>query len=116
MIKVKPGVTFVYHPAGFRILEAAKHVSAALGFDLTITSGSDGVHSGPTDPHYTGKAYDFRLKTLAPEERLAVVAGFTAELGKAFFVFHEAAGTSNEHLHVQPVKGTTYTMEQYLTT
>lgn len=115
MIKVKPGVTFVYHPAGFRILEAAKHVSAALGFDLTITSGSDGVHSGPQDPHKTGRAYDFRLKTLGDDEQQAVVAGFTAELGPAFFVLHEAAGTSNEHLHIQPVKGTTYTMEQYLT-
>jgi hypothetical protein len=114
MIKVKPGVTFACHPAGFRILEALKTVAIAAGCDLTITSGSDGVHSGPTDPHKSGQAYDIRTKDLTTEKKLLVLAGVQAELGPRFFAFLEAPNTANEHMHVQRTKGTVYTMTDYL--
>ncbi len=48
--------------------------------DLTITSGTDGAHSGPGDPHYHGEAYDVRSHDLddvtKPElNELAEMAG-----------------------------------------
>lgn len=114
MIRVKPGVTFAFHPAGFRILEALKVVSLALGCDLTITSGSDGKHSGPGDPHKSGCAYDIRTHDLTPDQKHTVLAGLQAELGPKFYVFLEAPGSPNEHLHAQRKKSTAYTMSDYL--
>ena len=42
------------------ILAALKAASKTLNLDLTITSGTDGVHSGPGDVHHRGEAYDVR--------------------------------------------------------
>ncbi len=115
MIKVKPGVTWVYAPGLFRMLEALKTISAGIGHDLTITSAADGTHSGPADPHYTGNALDIRTKDLTPAQKTAVLAGLHAELDPDFTMFLEAPNTPNEHIHCQRRVGTTYTMEQYLT-
>lgn len=114
MIKIKPGVTWVYAPALFRILEAMKFVGTALGVDLTVTSAADGVHSGELDPHHTGNALDIRSHDLDTEKKRAVLAGLKAELGPQFYIFLEAPNTSNEHFHVQRTKGTTYTILDYL--
>jgi len=114
MIHVKPGVTWVYAPGVFRILEALKAVSAALGVDLTVTSAADGVHSSPADPHYHGAALDVRSHDLEPDQRRTVLAGVLAELGPKFTGFLEAPNTANEHFHFQRRVGTTYTMDDYL--
>jgi hypothetical protein len=113
-ILVKPGVRFVYAPAGFRILEALKVVSKAVGMSLTITSGSDGKHSGPTDPHYSGEAYDVRVHGLTDGEIQHILDILMHELGPRFYGFHESPGTSNAHIHVQRRNGTTYTINDYL--
>lgn len=113
-LKVKPGVTFTFAPAGFRILEALKRVSGELGVDLTITSGSDGVHSGPKDPHKLGEAYDIRSKDLSPANKTALVDRLRVHLGSQFFVFLEVPGTDNEHVHAQRRKNTLYTILDYL--
>ena len=115
-INLKPGVEFtVIAPAGFLILEALKRASETLGFDLTITSACDGVHSGPADPHHTGEAYDIRTHDFLPIVKQNVLDTIMSELdGKCFFGFLEAPGTDNEHIHVQRAKGTTYTIGEFL--
>jgi len=116
MVKVKPGVEFTtIAPAGYCILAAIKAASVRLGVDLTITSACDGQHSGPSDPHKLGEAYDVRSHDLVPELRPRVVHAVMAELGDArFFGFLEAPGTSNEHFHFQRRRFTTFTIEDFL--
>ena len=110
IVKVKPGVLFsVIAPAGFRILAAIDLTAAALGLDLTITSACDGKHSGPGDPHHKGEAYDIRTHDLTVVEKVNVLACIMGLLEAGlFFGFLEAAGTTNEHIHVQRRKGTVY--------
>ena len=115
-VHVKPGVQFsVIAPAGFLILAAIKRASKDLGLDLTITSGTDGAHSGPTDPHHLGEAFDIRSHDLAPEIRARVVETVMAGLGWThFFGFLEAPGTPNEHFHFQRKQGTTFSVADLL--
>ena len=110
MIRVKQGVQFaVIGPAGYLILEALKGASRKLGQDLTITSGTDGVHSGPADPHHFGEAYDIRSHDFAAALRPAVVKTVMDLLGwKQFYGFIEAPGTADEHFHFQRKKDTTF--------
>lgn len=113
-IKIKPGVQFsVIAPGGMRILEVLKQIAAEVDFDLTITSGTDGTHSGPLDPHKMGSAYDVRSKSLTAAQKALFLEKVKAGLGPRFFAFLEAPGTSNEHFHIQRKKGTVYTIEQY---
>ena len=114
MIKVKPGVIWVYAPGLFRMLEALKHISMGLGVDLTVTSAADGTHSGPADPHHTGNALDLRTHDLTDAQKQAVLAGLQAELAPDFTMFLESPHTPNEHIHCQRRVGTTYTMKRYL--
>jgi hypothetical protein len=111
VVTVKPGVEFaVIAPGGFCILSAIQQASQHCAVDLTITSGTDGEHSGPADPHHTGNAYDVRSHDLTDEMKQAVLAYMMdTVLGwDRFYGFIEAAGTDNEHFHVQVKKGTTY--------
>jgi hypothetical protein len=116
MLKVKAGVEFTrVAPAGYRILEALRLASRTMGRDLTITSGTDGAHSGATDPHKTGEAFDVRSHDLLPEDRERVLALLVRELGwDRFYVSLEGRGTANEHFHLQRKMGTTYTVADYL--
>lgn len=115
-ITVKPGVVFaVVAPAGFVILQALKTVSAGVAVDLTITSATDGAHAGPTDPHKLGEAYDVRSHDFDAETKGRVLAAIIAALGRdRFFAFLEAPGTPHEHFHLQRKKGTTFTIEDWL--
>lgn len=120
MILFKPGVQLVGHPAGVRILAALDQFSRNIGIDLTVTSGADGNHSGPDDPHHFGKAYDVRShdylmdKSHLISQVLAYADGetpFGDGAGYAtthFFGFLEDAGTDNEHIHFQLRKGVTF--------
>ena len=110
MVRVKEGVQFgVIAPGGFAILAAITGAATRLAMDLTITSGSDGPHSGVDDPHHRGEAYDLRSHDLTAEEKAAVVADVMATLGwERFYGFLEAPGAEGEHIHVQVAKGTTY--------
>ena len=104
-------------PAGARILEILKSLVDSYPFDVTITSARDGVHSGPADPHHTGQAFDLRTNTLFNEQKQLLLTSLRARLYKnprRFYVTLEAAGTSNEHIHCQKRKGTTYTVLDYL--
>lgn len=110
VLRVKEGVLFsTIAPAGFRILSAIDQVSQALSVDLVITSGTDGEHSGPNDPHHRGEAYDVRCQGFSAELKDQILAGVMRKLGfDRFYGFLEAAGTTNEHFHFQVKKGTTY--------
>jgi hypothetical protein len=128
VVSVKAGVQFTaIAPAGFRLLGAIERAARALRVELTITSACDGAHSGPDDPHHRGEAYDVRSKTLTLGQKEVVlfeilrgcsdegmglperVPGIAHSQSTArFFGFLEAAGTDNEHIHVQLRKGRNY--------
>lgn len=109
--RVKPGVSFEYiAPAGFRILAAIDAAAMTLGHDVTITSGCDGCHSGQTDPHHSGEAYDVRTKDVP--DATALLREILRRLGtEYFFAFIESPGTGNEHIHAQRKRGTIYPPE-----
>ena len=108
VLRVKDGVSFaVIAPSGFRILAALDRASTELGFDLTITSGCDGTHSGPEDPHHKGEAYDVRSKD-CPDKGYAFQVIMKSLAPDQFFGWLEDAGLPNEHFHLQQKKGSTY--------
>lgn len=132
MITCKSGVVIMpLAPAGVRILEAIKQAAKTVGVQIVITSGRDGVHSGPSDPHKLGEAFDLRthgytdeekrdlltqimlsLQTEDPQDAPIETAGGLAT--KRFFGFLEDAGGPNEHLHIQRRNNTVYTLDDYL--
>jgi hypothetical protein len=106
----KSSVSFaVMAPGGFRILSAIEQASEKLACDLILTSGCDGIHSGPNDPHHSGNAYDLRSHDFSPEQKDRVLAQVMNYLGwDQFYGFLEDAGTDNEHFHFQVKKGTIF--------
>ena len=109
IVKVKDGVTFsTIAPGGFEILRAITMVAKQFPNDLTITSGTDGMHSGISDPHHRGEAYDIRSQDLPLDVKNQVLALIQKLLGPKFYAFLESPGTSNEHIHAQVAKGQTY--------
>ena len=116
MILVKPGVAFdTFAPAGALILDALKTASTKLAIDLTITSGTDGMHSGPGDPHHTGEAYDVRSHDMTPEIKKTVLAAVMAALPvDRFYGFLEWPGEAAEHLHFQRAQGTRFGVSDFL--
>lgn len=109
-VYAKQGVQFsVIAPGGARILSAIDQTAAKLDVDLVITSGTDGEHSGPDDPHHKGEAYDVRSHSFEGEEKDKVLAQIMTLLGwDHFYGFLEDAGTDGEHFHFQVKKGTNY--------
>jgi hypothetical protein len=110
IVTTKPGVEFaVIAPGGFSILSAIQFACMKCAVDLTITSGSDGIHSGPNDPHHRGEAYDVRTHDLTPQQKTAVLNAIMTMLGwERFYGFLEAPDSEDEHIHVQVKKGSTY--------
>jgi len=121
-LRVKPGVTFAtISPGGFVMLAALWRTSQSLGHDVTITSATDGAHSGDNDPHHLGRAYDVRtqgfagakmLSTIMNELRdntndkvIPVAGGFVT---RHFFGWIEEVAAPNEHIHLQVRRGITY--------
>lgn len=110
VVRVKEGVLFsIIAPGGFRILQAIEVCARKLGQDLWITSGTDGEHSGPNDPHHRGEAYDVRSHDFDERFKPVVLNAFLSILPQdQFYCFLEAPGTDNEHFHLQLKKGVTY--------
>jgi hypothetical protein len=113
---IKPGTEFdVIAPGGYAILDALRDIAKFSEVDLVITSGTDGTHSGPTDPHKRGMAYDVRAHGLSLGQRAFVLSGLEMALGREqFYFFLEAEGEPNMHFHIQVAKGRTYTIEDLL--
>lgn len=119
-LHAEPGVRFdVIAAAGFELLRALASASKALGRDLTITSGTDGDHSGPLDPHKLGCAYDVRSHDLDPHQKDDVLYRIMCELGTPsrasggyvtdkFFGWLEDEAQPGEHFHFQLRHGMSY--------
>lgn len=110
MITTKDGVEFsCIAPGGFRILSAIEQASDSCALDLVITSGTDGAHSGPNDPHHRGEAYDVRSHNLTAQQKTSVLNAVMATLGwDRFYGFIENPDMDTEHFHFQVKKGTEY--------
>lgn len=93
MLKVKTGVT----PKNLIIAAAAANVAQELGIELTITSGTDGVHK-PQSRHYNGEALDFRVRNLKHGVAGQVITSLTRRLGQHYQVIYE---THPPHIHVE---------------
>lgn len=105
--------------AGIALLAAFWRVAQDLNRDLTITSGADGAHSGPADPHHLGNAFDVRSHDFLQSEKDSFVRQVLNYLGAVspqdggyvttfFFGWLEQAGTANEHFHFQLRRGVQY--------
>jgi hypothetical protein len=107
--------------AGRAILIALDIVAESLPYDLTVTSATDGVHSGPEDPHHFGLAYDVRSHGLPDKQTVlhAVMRQLATQgeeptegsgglLTEKFFGWLEALGQANEHFHFQLRHGIEY--------
>jgi hypothetical protein len=115
-----PGVQFaVISPAGFALLAVLWQTAQELGRDLIITSGTDGAHSGPMDPHHLGCAYDVRSHDMDEATKSQfiqkVLAHFQPPVPSSggyitddFFGWLEQPGTPDEHFHLQLRKGHVY--------
>lgn len=114
VVRFKDSVQLKGSPGGVRILAAFDHAAKVIGHDMTITSGCDGEHSGPLDPHHRGDAYDGRTHDLPDKQ--AALKELQDFLGPDFYVFiedpdevtHADPDRSNEHFHAQVRKGTVY--------
>ena len=110
VVRTKAGVAFtVIAPGGFRILSAIDQACAKMGVDFVITSACDGLHSGESDPHHSGNAYDVRSHDFTNEQKDELLKGVMGILGwDRFYGFLESPGLPDEHIHIQVKKGTTY--------
>jgi hypothetical protein len=114
MIKIKEGVKFdIVAPSGAMILQTIKSCAKFHSCDLTITSGTDGKHSGENDPHHRGEAYDIRSHDLLQKD--SVLEYISQQLGSNFYAFIEDRDKLNEHIHIQIRKGLLFDPIKFLT-
>lgn len=114
-----PTVKLVPSSAGTLLLWAFQQWVNETGQGLTVTSGADGEHSGPDDPHHSGNAFDVRSHNFALDEKESFVRKVLNYLGdpqpssggyvtQYFFGWIENKGEPNEHAHFQLRHGMTY--------
>lgn len=111
VLTCKPSVRFkTFTPALTYILDKVRRTAERTSHvpEVVITSANDSTHS-PNSRHYTDEAIDLRTKNFPTEAaKRAFAAQLRVELGDAFTVLYESAGTPNEHLHVQVRKGRSF--------
>jgi hypothetical protein len=105
MITCKESVRFrVIRRELLHLLQAADLVFNWHHLDCVVTSGTDS--HPPDDPHFNGYAADFRTHHITdPGVKAAIVTQLQTEAGDDYYVFLEAPGTPNEHIHAQTRKG-----------
>ncbi len=91
MLKVKSGVT----PKNLTIAAAAINASEGLGFDVVITSGTDGKHMRQSK-HYDGNALDIRTVNIPRTARAPYLAQLRVRLGEDYDVIDEG-----NHIHIE---------------
>jgi hypothetical protein len=114
-VRIKDGVEFIITSACIHMMSALDMVARQSHIDLWITSGSDGKHSGPLDPHKFGKALDVRTHNL-PDKQIVLNRLRVVLPEDRFYVFiedpdevtHADPDKSNEHIHMQVKQGTEY--------
>jgi len=114
----------VISSAGFRLLAALDNLSRDWPTDIYLTSGTDGTHSGPNDPHHLGRAYDVQTNqwplmdtkqafVRAWIERAEGTGESAVSVGGGWGTTHfwgwvESAGQPNEHAHGQLRQGVSF--------
>ena len=102
MMMLKPGVRLTdLAPQTVLGMMVVKAIFEHRGLPFLVTSVNDSKH-GANSWHYKGRAFDARTKY--PEldgEEQALRDEIKAALGHDFDVVLEAAGTDNEHLHIE---------------
>jgi hypothetical protein len=107
--------------AGTRILGVLDRAAQVCRTNLEITSGTDGPHSGPDDPHKHGLAFDVSVANLSTLLIGQLKTYLEQVLGPAFTVLFECPTRPTEpqlqpiayvnpdatarHFHIQPKKG-----------
>jgi hypothetical protein len=110
-VTCKASVRFkAFTPAMLRMLRGVYYVALAMTEPpaIVVTSANDSTHSA-NSRHYSDEAIDLRVKNFPSEASIRqMVVALRDELGPAFTVLYEGAGTPNAHLHLQPRRFTTY--------
>jgi len=97
-----------FTPAMRRMLQVIWQVNDTHQYGLIITSANDSVHA-KNSRHYTNEALYLRTHNLkSPEEVQKILK---SKLGVKFTVLYESPGLPNAHIHIQPSKGTVYTLD-----
>ena len=87
-------------PRNLWIMAALSRIPAPVKV-ITVTAGKDGKHMVGSK-HYEGDALDIRTKNFPSRaSKEAFALALRLELGPAYQVIFEAAGTPDEHLHVE---------------
>lgn len=95
-MRLKPGVRVQgLKPEALIALMVAEWVYDQHGYELVVTSGTDGRHS-PGSYHYTGEAIDIRTNTVPEHERPVLCSEIAARLGPAYDVILEP-----DHMHIE---------------
>lgn len=98
-------------PALKRILDVLFDIDGSTPWlppDLVVTSLNDSTH-GEHSRHYTDEAADVRTHNFAAAADAHTFRDLLAHrLGQRFTVLLEDEGRPNEHVHIQPLKGTVY--------
>lgn len=116
---VKPGASIAkMTPALREAAEAVEECYAAFGAECVLTSGDEPetlhrghpVIGGTQDPHYEGKAADFRLWNVAPASRAALIQQIAGTLGDAFVILweigpHTLQPRANDHWSITCAAG-----------
>lgn len=108
MLYIKAGASLVGLVPQMSIAVGVVHaILERAGVDTWITSGRDSTHAGrpvkgdSRDPHYEGKALDFRAHDIPVNKQWAVFQQISNALADEFFVQLEFQGTDKAHYHVQ---------------
>jgi hypothetical protein len=97
-----------FTPAMRRMLQVVWDVNDTHQYNLIITSANDSVHA-KNSRHYTNEALDLRTHNLQSPEEVQMI--LKSKLGHKFTVLYEYPGLPNAHIHMQPAKGTVYTLD-----
>ena len=110
-MRVKDGASIALLVPEMRLaLEQIAVCYEAMDAECIVTSGDERttlhqgqpVVGGMEDPHYEGKALDFRIWHVGPESvREALVERIREVLGERYVVLWESRGQAYEHVHCQ---------------
>lgn len=101
MVKIKNGVRLAGMQSQLIIgIMAAESLCRSYNYDLVITSGSDGKHRR-SSAHYTGRAFDMRVRHMTPEDAGEIATELQVALGEDFDVVLEHLGLPMQHIHVE---------------
>lgn len=95
MIRLKAGVRLHPTTAMAVLLTAVDGAYASRGYEVVITSGTEGAHSRGSE-HYVGHALDFRTAGIPSDQAEEIRAEIANRLGPDFDVLLEV-----DHLHAE---------------